>query len=226
MAHDSSGWKELERIEVAPQDRLGITCKDEGCSDWAVPQAREFAEFKYHKDCFFCPEGHAAPNFLEQVKIQVEDTQLLEEPWCIFDREWWHSSSNRISMNSIRDGYLHIGTKAAAIDNELRINWNGAARESYLYRVRLRGSAGVGSTSGVVDPNTYVEIDGGDNLIKLLRLPDMSAERGLVYRYINIREDPGSISLIVPTSRIVDLIEVDCVSRPLADRKQLRPPAR
>lgn len=226
MAHGSSGWNEFEQIEVAPQGRLGITCNDEGCSDWAIRQPREFAEFRYHRDCFFCPQGHVAPSRLERAKLQAKDKLLVEEPDGIFDREWWHSSPNRLCMSSIRVGYLHIGTKAAAIDNELRTSASSESRESYLYRARLRESSSVSSTCGAIDPNTYVETDGGEDLIKRLGLSATTAESRMLYRYINIREDPGSISLVVPTSMIVEFIEAECVSRSFADRNQLRPPAR
>lgn len=212
----------FNRLKVAPQGQLGITCVNEQCGDWAVPEVREFAKFKYHRDCFLCRKGHAAPKPHELASLQAGDVSLVREPCDIFNREWWHSSPQKIDADKISDGYFHVGTKSAAIDNDMRTAMTVGCGESYLYRVLLSGCSGMGCVGTKVDPTTYVETDGGDDLIKLLGLSRNSSRGDVVRRYVNIREDPGSISLIVPTAFVREIAEIEHVSKPFRDREKLR----
>lgn len=82
---------------------------------------------------------------------------------------------------------LHVGTFEAAIENMLRRIQNQPAPQSqyYLYRVHLCSSNKV--VEGInCEPTNFT----GDAY-----LPDLGLKPSAAYRYVNVHEDPGSISL-------------------------------
>ena len=108
-------------------------------------------------------------------------------PEEITSTTWWHSSSSKIDFPNLTPSkYMHLGTLRAAIDNEPRIASSDGP--SYLYSVRLKPQ----SNAEYIHPDIFVETDGNTSY-EMLGCPMTHA----IHRYVNIREDPGSLSLVV-----------------------------
>lgn len=89
---------------------------------------------------------------------------------------------------------LHVGTYEAAIENMLRQLGNQRASETqyYLYRVKLSKASKVAPGVNPEPSSSF-----GDSY-----LADLGIESGGIYRYINVHEDEGSVSLALGTKAI------------------------
>ncbi|RFA06626.1 hypothetical protein B7R21_19275 [Subtercola boreus] len=89
---------------------------------------------------------------------------------------------------------LHVGTYEAAIENMLRrmSDQDDAHEQFYLYRVQLHPES-------IIEPGVHKEPTNfvGDVVLEEVCTPGVN-----VYRYVNTREDPSSISLAVNVKAI------------------------
>lgn len=174
VPEETVGW-----VEVAPPGRSGARCKNghyfKPISDWA-PKARACL----HPGC-------AEREDVESVALRVSQIPLVLNPWFSRRRHWWHSSAaheltTTDPVDSGEDWLMHVGTRSAALQRALADRRSGVPQ--YLHRVVLADAARIA-------PETVLENQYRDPMHVLLHV---RGDRSVV-RYVNAREDAGSVSL-------------------------------
>lgn len=89
---------------------------------------------------------------------------------------------------------LHLGTYEAAIENMFRRiqDQDGSTQRFWLYRVRLRSDC-------VIEPGVHPE---PTSFVGDTQLSEVTAPGVNVFRYVNVHEDPSSISLAIELDAI------------------------
>lgn len=188
----------MDAIEVAPAGHVGIKCED---GHWAIPANREFGAFSYHRKSYWCANGDKAPVRFATAAVQESHVPYLgaEGKSKVLNGEWFHASPlSKVKFpSSLRsDRYVHLGTRIAATDWDL-VQSRGR-EESFLYSVKL-------SSEATVSDDIHVESDAGSDI----REKGLTLDAFDIYRYVNVKEDPGSVSVLIRPSAIVsaDLVK-------------------
>ncbi|MBP2215972.1 hypothetical protein [Arthrobacter sp. CAN_C5] len=142
----------------------------------------------------------------ENLGILQRDVPLLDRLPAVVSRTWWHSSADSAFLEDSNQTPVHLGSREAAMERAQ------TTKSGYLHEVRLLSEVSI-------CPDTYLEaehFDPGHTLMAAV------AVTGLVVRYVNNSENPGSISLVTlkanlephqiyqlkwPPDRCVDVVE-------------------
>ena len=133
------------------------------------------------------------------VAVTAESSVLIESPNLVNDATWWHATNeaNRFVPDS---RFIHVGSRRAA---ELRAQAMFGSENNYaMWTLRVRPAVAI--ARDVVMDNSNVD---GRNA-----LAESVAADGVV-RYVNGREDAGSVSLVGRSSNF-ELLTVETLQNP------------
>lgn len=171
-------------LPIAPQGRWGLECHTPGCSDsWAERRWHNPETTHRHSDMYGCPNKHHAYTKGTVAGILAEDVELIEHPDRVHKRTWWHASDSNVATFDGRA--LHVGSREAADLRSIEHQFRG---KTWLYAIKL-------DPRTPVSPVIYVERDGFDSLERVESLPPATSP--IAFRYVNVREAPGSVSLML-----------------------------
>lgn len=110
---------------------------------------------------------------------------------------------------------LHLGTYEAAIENMLRrmANQGSAGEQLFLYRVVLKPSC-------VVAPGVHTE---PTSIMGDVQLKELVSSDTQIYRYVNVHEDRGSVSLAIQAQAIQAVQKIAIPLQPLENNSSLEP---
>lgn len=194
--HYAYGWGDKSTIQttnsldVAPSGKWGIRC-GQG-KHWTERKPVDVALDVFSRDMFHCPEGHGIERLDAGLAILPEDATLATDPNAVFGRDWWHvSRSDALTIDP--KGFFHVGSEEAARQRAVTFS---PVYDHFLYRVSFDPAA-------VVDPRVLLEFSPNQTLEDSFAMSvDASPD---VTRYVNVREAPGSVSLILRPSAVVSL---------------------
>jgi hypothetical protein len=160
------------RLDVAPEGFSGLRCAKghffPHTARWRVTAPL----------CEACGERGDQ----KYVAVVAEGCVLIESPTLVYGAIWWHSTDagNQFLPDS---RFIHVGSQRAAELRAQALSWPGGSYEMWTLRV----CPGTVIASDVVMANSNVD---GENV-----LAESVAADGVV-RYVNGREDAGSVSLV------------------------------
>jgi hypothetical protein len=118
---------------------------------------------------------------------------------------WFHSSRGELSASADASGYVHVGTRASAIDRYLTTVEERGDAGATVYVLRIVDRSPVSSQLGALadgaDPWSYLD---GDEVLHDYGLAEWDWGTRISSFYVNVAEDPGSVSLFAP----LDIFEV------------------
>lgn len=174
-----------------PCPRCGIDCQDEDRPRfWARPGDLSNDDSFVRSAYWFHTSTHAdwpsvdfdpASGFTEETKRRM---RALDSDGRALER-WTQRQRTKA---------LHLGTYEAAIENMLRRmrSQDNAHDHFHLYRVQLRHHV-------AIEPGVHKE---QTNIAGDMQLDEVCSPGSAVYRYVNVHEDPSSISLAVSIGAI------------------------
>jgi len=135
----------------------------------------------------------------EYVAVTAESSSLIESPTLVNDATWWHATKD--GNQFVPDSrFIHVGSRRAA---ELRAQAMFGSENNYgMWTLRVRPAVAI--ARDVVMDNSNVD---GRNA-----LAESVAADGVV-RYVNGREDAGSVSLVGRSSNF-ELLTVETMQNP------------
>ena len=179
--HVTAEWLEQfdQALEGCPV--CGTDCRSDGRPDfWAEPESRWHDDTAVRESYWYHSSTHEnwpdknfdpAADFTDVTKRRFEDMGLSVEDWAARQKS----------------KALHVGTYEAAIENTLRRldDRRGALDQFYLYRVQLTSDC-------VIEPGVHPE---PTDWVGNAYLAGVLTSGSTVLRYVNVHEDPSSISL-------------------------------
>ena len=171
----------FDRLEVAPIGSSGLRCRNGHFFGLAVV---------WRGPAPYCGEG-ACRERGEQHLVAVvhSDASLIEEPETVHSRSWWHTTDAKNEFKDDSD-VIHSGTKRAALFRAQAVSEVGQPIK--LWELQTREDAAI--ASDVVMDNSNVDA--------MSELAISLVGHGIV-RYVNGREDAGSVSLLARSSAFV-----------------------
>lgn len=175
-------------LEVCPS--CGIDCTDELRPDfWAASDDPACDDSEVHSFSWYHSTTHEEwpnPQLDPAGQLTEVTRQRMESMIGVGAVTRW--------ANTQKTKALHLGTYEAAIENMLRRmrSQGDASDQFYLYRVLLRGDC-------EIEPGVSKE---PTNFVGDAHLADYCAPGVNVLRYVNVHEDPSSVSLAIDSSAI------------------------
>lgn len=200
----SNEIKQLSQIEVAPKGYWGLRCVTHG--EFVERIEPDLAKDKYHRDMFKCSSGGEA-NMQPLPVLLADDVSLVQTPSEIFNRSWWHVT--REPLVTLRSNkLLHLGSLSAALHRAVLLKGMDFENKGlHLYRFQL-------DHESKIENRILVEATQGLSVEELFRI-DPSRDTPRIQRYINVREAPGSISLLIDAGVIKHWVETTLTGSPL-----------
>mgnify|MGYP003377958851 CR=1 FL=1 len=179
--HVTAEWLEQfdQALEGCPV--CGTDCRSDGRPDfWAEPESRWHDDTAVRESYWYHSSTHEnwpdknfdpAADFTDVTKRRFEAMGRSVEDWAARQKS----------------KALHVGTYEAAIENTLRRldDRRGALDQFYLYRVQLTSDC-------VIEPGVHPE---PTDWVGNAYLAGVLTSGSTVLRYVNVHEDPSSISL-------------------------------
>ncbi|MCC3293221.1 hypothetical protein LJ756_01145 [Arthrobacter sp. zg-Y411] len=194
----------LSQIEVAPKGFWGLRCVTHG--EFVKRIEPDLAKDKYHKDMFKCSsDGEAKMQPLPV--LLADDVSLVQTPSEISNRSWWHVT--REPLEALRsDKLMHLGSLSAAFHRAVLLKgFDPHNKGLHLYKFQL-------DHASKIENRILIEATQGLTVEELFKI-DPSPGTPRIHRYINVREAPGSISLLIDAGVIKHFVETPLTGSPL-----------
>lgn len=189
-------------ITIAPDGHWGITCTGEDCATpYAIRDNLDPHTLTYYRHLYFCAAGHPAPRLRQEPELLPDDAPLTSNDDTVRAREWFHATSGQITTIDPNTP-MHVGSLEAARIRALHLRTFHRDQPVTIYRVDVNPET-------LIDPIIYIERD-GDNTTDAT-LPNPADNRPSAARYINVREAPGSLSLILRHGAIAKITPIDTI---------------
>lgn len=139
--------------------------------------------------------------------LLADDVSLVQTSSGIYNRSWGHVT--REPLEALRSNKLmHLGSLSAALHRAVLLNDLSFQNEGlHLYRFQL-------DHDSKIENRIVIEATQGITVEELFGI-DPSRDTPRIQRYINVREAPGSISLLIDAGVIKHFVETTLTGGPL-----------
>ena len=191
----------LSEIDVATKGFWGLRCTAHG--KFVERIEADPANDKYHRDMFKCPDGDTDMQRLPA--LLADDVSLVQTPSEVFNRSWWHVTKKPLTELD-PSKLIHVGSLSAANHRAVLLAAFNRSTDLYFYEVQLRRES-------KIEDHLLVEVTHGETVEALFEIKP-SPDTPRVHRYINVREAPGSISLVIDAGVIKGFVETVKTANP------------
>lgn len=188
----------FDTVEEAPPGVWGLKCE---CGHWVNRFESDPTKDKYDRDFFLCSGTHRSRKMLPIPALLREDVELVKTPTTVFSRLWWHATTS--PLDQINPATLiHLGSRSSALNRAVFLRTFSPVEPVALYSFSLSRETSTIENRIIVEQTHGVTIEELHNI-------QVSVNSPRVHRYINVREAPGSISLLVDAGAVQNHEKVD-----------------